>query len=77
MTVKPVVKTTTGAIVTLTIEIGSLGSWGPDCQIAQVYRQALVEAENRLAKAFKGDRNIRIVGVPNVRSITTDTAVKP
>ena len=76
MTDKPVVRTTTGAIVTLTIEIGGLGSWGPDCQISHVYRQALREAENRLAKAFKGDRSMRIMGVPNVRSITTDTAVK-
>lgn len=76
MTTKPTVRTSTGAVVTLTIQISNLGSWGPECQIDQVYRQAIVEAKGRLAKAFSGDRNIAIVGVPNVRSITTDMEVK-
>lgn len=76
MTTKPKVRTTTGAVVTLTIEISNVGSWGPDCQMHQVYSQALEVARRRLEKAFSGDRNISIVGVPNVRSITTDMEVK-
>lgn len=73
---KPRVKTTTGAVVTLTIQISNVGSWGPDCQMSQVYSQALESARQRLSKAFSGSRDIAIVGVPNIRSITTDMEVK-
>lgn len=76
MTNKPVVRTTTFATVTLTIELSNLGSWGPDCQLSQVYNQAVEAARHRLSKAFSGDRDIRIVGIPNVRALTTDTQVK-
>lgn len=72
---KPVVRTTTGATVKLTIQISNLGSWGPDCQIDQVYRQALREAEGRLNKLFVG-QNIRIIGGASVQAITTDMEVK-
>ena len=37
---KPIVRTKTGAKVTLTLELTNLGSWGPDCKIDQVYKQA-------------------------------------
>ena len=33
---KPKVRTTTSAVVTLTIEISNVGSWGPDCQIVRL-----------------------------------------
>lgn len=75
-TTKPKVRTTTAAVVTLTIEISNVGSWGPDCQIEQVYRQAREAARRRVSKAFDGDRHISIVGVPNIRCITTDMDVK-
>ncbi len=73
---KPKVRTSTSAVVTLTIEISNVGSWGPDCQIDQVYRQAREAARMRISKAFNGDRYIAIVGVPNIRCITTDMDVK-
>ena len=37
---KPTVRTTTGAVVTLTVQISNVGSWGPDCTTDQVYRQS-------------------------------------
>jgi hypothetical protein len=73
---KPIVRTTTCAKVTLTLELTNLGSWGPECQIDQVYRQALAQAVGRLGKAFQGLSNIRIVGRPAIQAITTDVEVK-
>ncbi|HDT0657897.1 TPA: hypothetical protein QIB60_000497 [Enterobacter cloacae subsp. dissolvens] len=72
---KPKVRTTTGATVTLTVQISNVGSWGPDCQIEQVYRQALIEAKGRIAKALEG-KDIRFIGEPIVRAITTDMELK-
>lgn len=73
---KPVVRTTTNAGVSLTIELSNLGSWGPDCQIDQVYRQAVVAAEGKLNKLFSGDRDIRVIGLVQVQAITTDVECK-
>ncbi|MEL5662881.1 hypothetical protein PTT73_15210 [Serratia ureilytica] len=74
--VKPVVRTKTGAKVTLTLELTNLGSWGPECQINQVYKQALDQAVGKLGRIFKGQSDIRIVGRPVVQAITTDVEVK-
>lgn len=77
MSKRPIVRTTTGATVTLTIEISGLGSWGPDCLIDQVYRQAREEAVNRINNAFKDDRRgVRILGPVIVKAITTDVEVR-
>jgi hypothetical protein len=73
---KPIVRTRTGAKVTLTLELTNLGSWGPDCKIDQVYQQALGQACGRLGRLFKGQSDIRIVGRPVVQAITTDVEVK-
>jgi len=70
---KPIVRTITGAKVTLTVELSNLGSWGPDCMLDQVYRQAREAAVGRLNHAFKEDaRRIRILGPVIVEAITTD-----
>jgi hypothetical protein len=70
---KPVVRTSTGAKVTLTIELSGLGSWGPDCKLDQVYKQALEAAEGRINRAFKDDtKGIRLLGPVVVQAITTD-----
>lgn len=73
---KPIVRTTTSAKVTLTLELTNLGTWGPECQIDQVYRQALAQAVGKLGRLFEGQRDLRIVGRPIVQAITTDTEVK-
>ncbi|TXE22825.1 hypothetical protein [Serratia ureilytica] len=74
--VKPVVRTKTGAKVTLTLELTNLGSWGPECQINQVYKQALDQATGKLGRLLNGQSDIRIVGRPVVQAITTDVEVK-
>lgn len=75
---KPVVRTTTGAVVTLTIEISNVGSWGPECQMDQVYRQAAESAIGRVRNAFAKDaRGVRVVGTPVVQAITTDMELRP
>lgn len=75
---KPRVRTTTGARVKLTIELKNLGSWGPDCQIDQVYRQAIEAAIGRVRRAFQSDPSgIKIIGVPSVEAITTSMEQKP
>ena len=77
MSKRPIVRTTTGATVTLTIELSSLGSWGPDCQMDQVYRQAKEAAIGRINNAFKDDRRgVRILGPVVVKAITTDLEVR-
>ncbi len=73
---KPIVRTRTGAKVTLTLELTNLGSWGPDCKIDQVYKQALDQAVGRLGRLFQGQSDIRIVGRPVVQAISTDVEVK-
>jgi hypothetical protein len=70
---KPIVRTKTSAKVTLTLELENLGSWGPECQLDQVYRQAREAAVGRINRAFKDDnRNIRILGPVIIEAITTD-----
>ncbi|HHH1886675.1 TPA: hypothetical protein ACPY56_004187 [Yersinia enterocolitica] len=69
---KPTVRTTTNATVTLTIELSNLGSWGPDCQMEQIYRQAIAAANGRLNKLFAGDKNVKIIAGAKITAITTD-----
>lgn len=53
MTKRPIVRTSTAATVTLTIELTNLGSWGPDCMIDQVYRQAVKRLSVELTERSK------------------------
>lgn len=65
-------RTTTGAKVTITLELSSLGSWGPDCTTGQVYDQAREAAIGRLNRLFKEHLDsTRIVGPVIVEAITT------
>ena len=56
------------ARVRLTLDV-SVGSWGPNCLIDQVYRQASEEAINRVRSLVQG--RARVVGVVEVEAITT------
>lgn len=70
---KPHARTTTSAKVTITIELSSLGNWGPDCTIDQVYRQAREAAIGRLNTVFKEHiASTRILGPVIVEAITTN-----
>lgn len=64
------------AVVTLTIEVRAQSSWGKDCSLAQVHRQAAEETSNyvrTLARAA-GNGRIKIVGEPEVKTIITERA---
>lgn len=64
-----VIRTTTTARVRLTVDV-SVGSWGPDCGIDQVYRQASEEAINRVRRLIN-DHGAKVVGLVEVEAITT------
>lgn len=67
-------KTTTTAEVTLTVTITDLGTWGDDCTMGQIHKQASDAAISRLNRAFTGG-GIGIVHVSLV-DIDTKTVVK-
>ncbi|MCU9947518.1 hypothetical protein [Pseudomonas sp. PDM13] len=64
----PRVRTITKARVRLTLDV-PVGTWGPDCLIDQVYKQASEEAINRVRNLLQG--RARVVGVVEVEAITT------
>ncbi|HDS1531939.1 TPA: hypothetical protein QEK88_001790 [Stenotrophomonas maltophilia] len=71
---KPVIRTSTSALVQVTVEVRT-GSWGEGCQLDQVYRQASASALGKLQRALEKE-GVRIVGVASIKAITTDTAVR-
>lgn len=68
--VKPRIRTTTFAKVQVTLEV-PVGSWGPECGLDQVYRQASEEALGKLRRITQLDR-IRIVGVTKITAVSTE-----
>ncbi|WP_329767348.1 hypothetical protein [Stenotrophomonas maltophilia] len=71
---KPVIRTSTSALVQVTVEVRT-GSWGGGCQLDQVYRQASASAIGKLQRALEKE-GVRIVGVASIKAITTDTEVR-
>jgi hypothetical protein len=73
MSEKPKVRITTVARVQVTVEV-TVGSWGPECEISQVYRQGAESAMGRIRAAIGNSghaSNMKIVGVGKVLAITT------
>jgi hypothetical protein len=67
------VRTTTTARVTATVEV-TTGSWGPGCQLDQVYRQAAEEAEGTIRRLLsESGGKARLINVERIVAITTDT----
>jgi hypothetical protein len=70
---KPTARTSTVARVTITLEV-EVGSWGPECDLAQVYRQGSESALGKI-RAMIGNSgygaNIRIVKAGPVEALTT------
>lgn len=65
-------RTSTGAKVTVTLELSSLGSWGPDCTTGQVHDQARAAAIGRLNNVFKDHiANAKIIGPIIVEAVST------
>lgn len=58
------------ALVTLTVQVRNLGSWNPNCSVAQIERQCGEAAANRLRQlGLKND--FKVVGEPLVRTVIT------
>ena len=69
---KPRSRTTTGAKVTITLELSNLGSWGPGCTTGQGHDQAREAAIGRLNQLFKDHLDsTKIVGQVIVEAVTT------
>lgn len=69
---KPHVRTTTTARVQVLVDV-PVGSWGPDCKLDQVYRQAEELACARLKQSLR-DTGASVVGAVRVLAVTTDTS---
>jgi hypothetical protein len=55
-------KITAGARVILTIEVSRCGSWGAECTVAQVHKQAAETAVDYVRKCVEGDTRLRVIG---------------
>lgn len=58
-----------GARATVTIEIGSLGSWGTPYTMEQIIDQAGQTAVARIRKALASDGGVKIIGEPEVTAV--------
>ena len=56
------------ARATVTIEVTGLGSWGPECQNDQVFRQASEAAIGRIRNC-RDLRNVRVIGEPKITMV--------
>ena len=52
----------------VTVEVTGLGSWGPECQNDQVFRQAADAAVGRIMNC-RDLRNVRVIGEPKVTMV--------
>lgn len=63
------------AIVTVTVEVRANSSWGPDCSVSQVHRQAAEEAVNSVRNALRhagySDR-MKVVGDPEIKTVIVE-----
>lgn len=59
------------ATCTLTIEVYSLGSWGGECALSQIHKQAAEAAIGRIQR-LETQHNFRLVGEPDVKAIITE-----
>ncbi|WP_155634460.1 hypothetical protein [Burkholderia stagnalis] len=69
---KPKIRTTTTARVTVQLEVET-GSWGPECGLDQVYRQAAQSAEGKVRAAFGAEASRMEVRAVSVDAVTTRT----
>jgi hypothetical protein len=69
---KPRAKPVTAyAVATVTIEVHGLGSWGKDCNLLQVHRQASEEAIG-IIRRMDARGQIRVVGQPEIKTIIAE-----
>lgn len=77
MSQRPTARLTTTARVTVTLEV-EVGSWAPECDLAQVYRQGSETALGKVRNMISGSRyhGIRIVQAGPVEALTTNMDVR-
>lgn len=60
------------ARVTVTLEITVPDSWGDDCTVAQIYRQAEESARASIAHALRASQvKAKVIGTPEVTTVIT------
>lgn len=59
---KPTINSTTTAVVTVSVRV-QCGSWGPDCTMEQVLRQASEEAAGRVRRLIQGDTRVQLLSI--------------
>lgn len=65
------------AIVTVSVEVRGLGTYGPECSVGQVYEQSKREGVQALELLFqhaKTSGKFRVVGDPTIRTVITEQA---
>ena len=55
----------------LTLDVAVPSTWGTDCKLDQVYKQAKDDARGILAKAFE-NRDVRVVGEMLTSAVVVD-----
>ena len=65
-------KTNTTATARIEIEISCSSSWGPDCTMEQVHKQATEAAQDAIRELFQSER-FRVTGSPVILAINTKT----
>ena len=63
------------AKVEVTIEVVARSSWGPECSVAQVHKQAIVDAQALLTRIFTNKEaagRVSILGTPRAKAISTE-----
>jgi hypothetical protein len=61
------------AKVILTVEVDCDGSWGGDCPMDQIHKQAKDSAISILSSAKDAHRKIKIVSIDEVQAITVSS----
>ena len=67
---KPVLKSTTTAYATVKLKV-RCGSYGPECNLDQILRQASSEAEDMLRNAFASTPRVQVLGCEVVDGVTS------
>jgi hypothetical protein len=67
-------RTTASARVEVVIELPASGSWGTDCSIDQIYRQAGSETLNKLRQVIRAEfgPTAKVLGDPKVQAVVVN-----
>jgi hypothetical protein len=60
------------AVVTVMLEVKLSDTWGSECRIDQIFKQAVDGAKQRIDKMLGSDPDIRIKGKPKVEAILVE-----